>query len=214
MLIFIHECGHFFTGQILGFKVKRIEIYPYGGCSKLEYDINVPLWKEFLVLIMGPLLQIIFVSIIYSFKLEIEASFYTYHLFILMFNLLPIYPLDGGKLLNIILCYITAYYQSLRKVFYFSFFFYLIISLSVLFWQRNLVLFLILGLLGLKIHKEINRAEYYYQKFLMERYLNNYSFSKIKKITNIKQMKRDYYHYFLNQGNMITETEKLSAYFS
>ena len=144
VLILVHECGHFLTGKLLGFKIHRIEIYPYGGCSKLEYDINVPLWKEFLVLIMGPLLQIFFVSIIYYSKLNIEDYFYSYHYMILIFNLLPIFPLDGGKMLNLILSFFISYYQSLKKTLYLSFFFYSILVLLLLLWQKNLIIFLIL----------------------------------------------------------------------
>lgn len=198
----------------MGFKVNRIEIYPYGGCSKLEYDVNIPLWKEFLVIVMGPLTQILFVLIVYSFKMEVESYFYTYHMFILLFNLLPIYPLDGGKLLNLVFAYFISYYRSLKQVIYFSFFLYVILILSILLWKRNLIMILILLLLGLKIRKEIRQADYYYQKFLMERYLNDYTFKKIKKVMNIDQMKRDYYHYFLVNRKIIMEAEMLDSYFS
>ena len=42
LIILIHELGHSLTGIFLNLNLKRIEIYPYGGCSKLEYDINTP----------------------------------------------------------------------------------------------------------------------------------------------------------------------------
>lgn len=213
-MIFVHECGHFITGKLFGFKVNRIEIYPYGGCSKLEYDINISLWKELLVLVMGPLIQCIFVFIIYNFNIEVEEYFYTYHQFILIFNLLPIYPLDGGKLLNLVFAYVISYYESLKKVIYLSVFLYLILLLSILLWKRNLMIIFILLLLGLKVTKEIKQVDYYFQKFLMERYLNHYTFIKQKNIIDIKQMRRDYYHYFLINKNINSETEVLNSYFS
>ena len=43
LIIIIHELGHSLMGLLLKFNFKRIEIYPYGGCSKLEYDINTSL---------------------------------------------------------------------------------------------------------------------------------------------------------------------------
>lgn len=213
ILIFVHECGHFVTGKILGFQVKRIEIYPYGGCSKLEYDINVPLWKEFLVLVMGPITQTVFVFFVSYSKIAMESYFYYYHYFILIFNLLPIYPLDGGRLLHLFFAYFISYFQSLKSVFYFSIFFYSCFFFYVIFFQRNLIFLLMIILLGLKVYKEIKQADYYFQKFLMERYFNQYYFSKVKKIENIRQMQRDYYHYFIEYDSIISETEKLSSYF-
>lgn len=198
----------------MGFHVKRIEIYPYGGCSKLEYPINISLWKEFLVLLMGPITQILFVLFVSFLKWDVEPYFFVYHWFILGFNLLPIYPLDGGRILNLICAYFVSYYQSLKQVFYFSYLFYILLLFITLLWKKNLVLFLILGLLGMKLKKEIKYADYSYEKFLMERYLNTYSFHKSKKITNIKQMRRDYYHYFLKEGRIITEKEYLNTYFA
>ena len=194
--------------------MKRIEIYPYGGCSKLEYDINVRLWKELLVLIMGPVTQIVFVFLIGYFHFQVENYFYTYHFFILSFNLLPIYPLDGGRLLHLILANFCSFYQSLKCVFYFSIFAYFCILFYIIFFERNLMFVFIIFLLSFKIYKEISKAYYYFQKFLMERYLHNYSFSKIKKVTKVQQMRRDYYHYFIDQGNIVSETERLSYYFS
>ena len=163
---------------------------------------------------MGPLVQVLFAFLIYYFSVDVDSCFYFYHYFILIFNLLPIYPLDGGKLMNLILSFFISYYQSLKQSFYLSFFFYVCLSFILLFWKRNLVFILVLGLLGVKVYKEIKQADYYFQKFLMERYLKHYSFSKIKKISEIKQMRRDYYHYFLKNNGMISEKEQLTRYFS
>lgn len=162
---------------------------------------------------MGPLVQSIFVYMIYISNVDVERYFYTYNQFIIIFNLLPIYPLDGGKLLNLVLSYLISYYQSLKKIIYLSFLIYVIILLSIFLWLKNLIIILIFFLLGLKIIKEIKQVDYYFQKFLMERYLNNYSFNKKKTVTDIKQMRRDYYHYYLNSRVIETETELLKSYF-
>lgn len=212
-MLLVHEIGHSLTGKILGFSVKRIEIYPYGGCSKLEYDINTPIKKELLVLIMGPITQIIFVSIIYFVKLDVPNYFFIYHYFILIFNLLPIYPLDGGRLLNLILSYFVSYYRSLKWIFYFSYLLFIVLFNYFILLNFNLLIFIILILLGIKIIKEIKQGEYYYQKFLIERYLNNYSFRKIKKINKLIEMKKNYYHYFVEDNNIVNEKEKLSSIF-
>ncbi len=195
-------------------KIERIEIYPYGGCSKLIHDVNISIKKELLILIMGPITQILFVAGIRYLKVDIESYFYTYHYLILVFNLLPIYPLDGGKLFNLILSYFKSYYDSLKVVFYCSFLLYWLLLFSTILWKKNLILLLVLFLLGITMNKEMNKADYYFHKFLMERYLYQYPFSKIKKITDIKKMRRDYYHYIIKERKILTEKEYLDIYFS
>ena len=116
LIILIHELGHSIMGLLLKFKLKKIEIYPYGGCSKLEYDINTPIIKEFLVLIMGPIFQLLFMLIVFYLKIDVPNYFYTYNYFILIFNLMPIYPLDGGRLLHLMLCIVFSYFNSLKNL--------------------------------------------------------------------------------------------------
>lgn len=214
LIIIIHELGHSTIGLIFKFKLKRIEIYPYGGCSKLEYEINTPLIKEFFVLLMGPLTQIIFVNIIGLSNINVPSYFFDYHYFILIFNLLPIYPLDGGKLLNILMSYLLSFYNSLKYSIYTSYFIYIIIFIIEILFIKNLIFFLIFILLGIKVFKEINKVYYYYQKFLLERYLKKYEFRKMKKISILKQMKRDYYHLFKIDNEIVLEDKILDDYFS
>lgn len=209
----IHELGHGLTGVLLKFKLNRIEIYPYGGCSKLEYDINTPIFKEFFVLIMGPITQIIFVYIVKIFNFQVPNYFYLYHYLILVFNLLPIFPLDGGRLVQLILFLIFPYYYSQKHIIYFSFFLYLVLFLSFIFFNLNLVAILIFILLGTQIYLEIKKADYYFEKFLIERCFNNYSFNKYRIVFDIKQMKRDYYHYFILKNNYCSEIKFLKKYF-
>lgn len=162
---------------------------------------------------MGPVAQLVFVCLIYYSRLEVEPYFYSYHLFILFFNLLPIYPLDGGRLLYLFFSYLISYFQSLKVTLYFSAFLYFCFFFYILLFQNNLIYLLMAILLGFKLYKEVQLADYYFHKFLIERYFNNYSFSKIKNIDDIRRMQRDYYHYFVEHSSIIPEREKLYNYF-
>lgn len=213
LIILIHELGHSLAGIVFKYKIEKIEIYPYGGCSKMLYDINTNFYKELLVLIMGPIFQILFMYIIYILKIDVPEFFYTYNLYILIFNLLPIYPLDGGRLLHLFLCKIISYYQSLRIIIYISYFISIGSFIYIILFNRNLVLVIIFILLLKQVFKEIKKVDYYFNKFLLERYLNNYIFNKIKKIKNIKKMKRYYYHYFLINNKVVDEKVTLKDYF-
>ena len=196
IIIFVHELGHFVAAKLLGFKVQSIEMYVYGGCTKLDMDINSPLLKELIILLMGPIFQVLFVCIIGNFiDFNNYMIFKNYSLAILVFNLLPIYPLDGGKLLLIIFSYFTSFYKSLKLTLYFSYFLFMILALGMAITYNDFIIYLVLFFLLLNIFKEIKKAPYIYKKFLLERYLKNYDFKKLKNIKEHLAMKKDYYHF-------------------
>ena len=213
LIILVHELGHSFTGIILKARLKQIELYPYGGCSRLEYDVNISLFKEFLIVVMGPLVQIFFMLLVYYLKIAVPKYFYTYNQWILLFNLLPIYPLDGGKLINIIVCFFISFFSGFRLVFYLSYLSFNIILFCSIFKFKNLIIYIILIGLGIEFYKEYKKFNYVFNKFLLERHLNNYNFSKVKNINSIYQMRREYYHLFAVADEPIEEKKYLKTYF-
>ena len=66
ILIIFHELGHAITGVLLEFKLDKIIIYPYGGITKFNNLLNTSLNKEILVIVMGPIIQIITYLILYK----------------------------------------------------------------------------------------------------------------------------------------------------
>jgi len=96
-------------------------------------------------LIMGPIFQIVFTCIIPFFLREIDASFLLLvSKLLLLFNLLPIYPLDGGKLFLLVMSSFCPYYRSLKITFYSSFFFYFILLFVAFLFYQSLFWFLLL----------------------------------------------------------------------
>ena len=215
IIILIHELGHSITGILLGLELNKIIIYPYGGCSILEHDINIPLYKELLVLILGPITQIVFTIIIYLINLNIKDYFFYYSKLILIFNLLPIYPLDGGKLINILFSYLISFYSSIKYTIFISYFIYISIFLIIITFKiNNLFIYLLVISLGLDLYKEIKKSNLIYNKFLLERYLNIYNFKKYKIINSIHKMKRDYYHHVFINNKLIPESTYLKKIFT
>jgi len=210
IIILIHELGHFLAALSLRWNVKKIEIYPYGGCSKFDVDINIPIWEELIVLIMGPITQLIFIYLLqYFIDYNNMIMFDRYSRWILCFNLLPIFPLDGGKFVQLFLCRLTSYYQSCQITLYLSHFFLISLFTCILIYNHNFILILILLVLFITLLKEIKQSSYYYQRFLLERYLNDYHFRRKKNIKDIKKMKRDTTHIISN----ILEKDYLKQYF-
>lgn len=115
----IHELGHLLCGIILGFKPKNIVIMPYG--VKLNFKINyqdynkkikngnVLSLKKIAIAIAGPMLNLILflITMIFTYYygdftflgMTNDNIMYS-NLLIFIFNLIPIYPLDGGRIVQ------------------------------------------------------------------------------------------------------------------
>lgn len=203
-LILIHECGHAFCAKILGWNLKEIVLYPFGGVTVIEDKINKPMKEELLILLAGPIAQISYYLLFYK---HFPVSFSFFHHYLLLFNLLPIYPLDGGKILN--LCYQSIFpFLFSHKILIFSSFFFL---LSATIFLHSFLFLLSFLFLGIQIVEEKRKEPFLYEKFLLERTFYSFSFPFVKKINGIhlNKMYRDHLHFFYNGKIWINEKEIL-----
>jgi len=111
----IHELGHLIAGLLLGMKPEKIEIMPFGVSISFKIQVeeynrkikkgNILELKKIIVAIAGPITNFIIILLLDKLNIKIEKGIiiiYT-NLLIAIFNLLPIYPLDGGRILKGIL---------------------------------------------------------------------------------------------------------------
>ena len=211
MLIIVHEIGHLIAAVYFKWQIDKIIIFPFGGVTIFKDFINKPIKEEFIILIMGPLFQTIFyLIIIFLFGENDLLKILNYSL--LLFNLLPIYPLDGSKFIYLFFQKILPFKLSHILIIIVSLIF---IFLLLFYFKFNLILLILLFLLLLKNLKEIKNHQFIFNKFLLERYLYDFNFKKKKylKNTNLNIMYRDYYHYFYYKNNYITEKKLLSKKF-
>ena len=112
---FLHELGHIIVGVILKMKIEKIEMLPCGFSSSFqanlkdyEYKIknaNLLTLKKMIIALAGPILSLTlviiftYVNIPYITKQDAIYS----NLLISIFNLIPLYPLDGGRIIKGIL---------------------------------------------------------------------------------------------------------------
>lgn len=220
MVVIIHELGHVFIIKRLKYKIIKVEIYPMGGITSIDKKINTKITHEILISLFGIIFQIILGSIIYILfqnnfiRESTYILFQNYNKTIIIFNLLPIIPLDGYILLRSILEYFFPY----KRTYYIS----LILSIIsiILFITYNEVFslnnYLIISFLIYKIITSIKDFKYIYIRFLTERYLYNIPYGKLKyeNKMDINLLKKDTYHYFKTQDKVYSEKKVLDKLFT
>ena len=122
---------------------------------------------------------------------------------------MPIYPLDGGRLLNIFLNYLIPFKRGNRIVSFISIIVVIIAILS----YKNLN-FILMGLLLLfEVILYIKNQNILYNRMLLERYMFNFNFKKLKVINSKDNMYKAKRHVVLYKNNYITEKDYLSKRF-
>jgi stage IV sporulation protein FB len=217
-LIIIHEMGHIIISKILSYKIDKVIIYPYGGFVKLNTKINTKIENDLLVAISGIIMQSIYFGIIFFLyrngivREYIYSLFLLYHKSMLIFNLLPIYPLDGAKIVNLIL----SKYFSFNIANYISIVISLITVVFFLYsdiYENNYSIILVIGVLMQNIYKFYKDISYIYNRFILERYLFKFNYKDKKVIKNINKMYKNREHLFNDKGKLINEKEYISTFF-
>lgn len=105
--VLLHEFGHVWVAQAYGAKVRRITLMMLGGVSEMEGSLEDPR-KEWKVALVGPLVSLAIAGLLFAFRMNsesLEIRFFTYwvgqlNLVIAIFNLVPAFPMDGGRILR------------------------------------------------------------------------------------------------------------------
>lgn len=211
LIVLIHEVGHVLVCLLFEYKIKSVTLYPFGGLTRVEKDINTSPYKELILASAGLFMQIILYVVALSFGYK-NSLFYKYNKSIFLFNLLPIIPLDGSVIVYSLLNRFTTFknsYKAYIVVSIISLVIYIIIN-----YKYSLNNYLIVSIFIYKIYEGIKNYKYVYNRFLVERYLKKYHFKYIStREGNLDILKIDTYQYFKNGGKITSEREKLAEMF-
>lgn len=105
-IVLVHELGHVIAARSFGWTVREVKLLPFGGVAEVEDGSGLPAKEEALVALAGPLQNVWMAGAAWLlgqigiWQPEWAAYVCQANIMIGLFNLLPILPLDGGKLLQ------------------------------------------------------------------------------------------------------------------
>src|SRR3989442_13556779 len=122
-----HEFGHIFTARAFGVSTPDVTLLPIGGVARLERIPEEP-YEEFLVAIAGPLVNVAIAAALIvlagarlstadlyameSAHVSLVDRLAAVNLFLAVFNMIPAFPMDGGRVLRALLATRMGYVRA------------------------------------------------------------------------------------------------------
>jgi stage IV sporulation protein FB len=127
LCVLLHEFGHIFTARAFGVRTPDVILLPIGGVSRLERIPEKPS-EEFLIAIAGPAVNVVIAVLLVllaganlatdnlasleSTSASLVDRLAAVNLFLALFNLIPAFPMDGGRVLRALLASRLGYVHA------------------------------------------------------------------------------------------------------
>jgi stage IV sporulation protein FB len=125
--VLLHEFGHILTARSFGVPTPYVTLLPIGGVAQLERIPEEP-WEEFLIAIAGPLVNVAIMVILVAIggaalnlhavsgldniRFSLIDRLAAINLFLALFNMIPAFPMDGGRVLRALLASRMGYVRA------------------------------------------------------------------------------------------------------
>ncbi|MDF2547060.1 MAG: hypothetical protein K0R93_1958 [Anaerosolibacter sp.] len=122
IIVFLHELSHTIVAKILGYHIHDIEIFPFGGVARVEELISINPKDEIFIAVAGPIANLLmaFIGYYMYYGLSIQNERIVFFVFsnvmIGIFNLIPILPLDGGRIIRAYLAYFIGFKKATKII--------------------------------------------------------------------------------------------------
>jgi Zn-dependent protease/CBS domain-containing protein len=124
LCVVLHEFGHAFAAKAFGINTPDITLLPIGGVARLERMPEEPV-QELIIAVAGPLVNVVialglfvaggFQALLNPSNIEgggLVAQLLTINIMLVLFNLLPAFPMDGGRVLRALLATRLSYARA------------------------------------------------------------------------------------------------------
>jgi stage IV sporulation protein FB len=236
LIIFIHEMGHAAAASFFSWRIKKVSLLPFGGVAEMDEHGNRPLREETIVVVAGPLQHVwmtglaFFLEKIGWLSPDLFQLFFEYNLMIFLFNLFPIWPLDGGKLVFLLLSLKRPFPEAHRLTLLMSTGFLTLFAILILITApTHINVWVVILFLYFSLYHEWKQRRYVFMRFLLERYYGKvdgpHNLVPIKAdeedmiIQVLQRFQRGCKHPIIiesidNEERMLDENEVLHAYFT
>ena len=124
LCVVLHEFGHAFAAKAFGINTPDITLLPIGGVARLERMPEEPV-QELIIAVAGPLVNVVIAlglfvaggaqALLNPSTVEsggLVAQLMTINIMLVLFNLLPAFPMDGGRVLRALLATRMSYARA------------------------------------------------------------------------------------------------------
>ncbi|MBO8172550.1 MAG: M50 family metallopeptidase [Bacillaceae bacterium] len=237
-LVVIHELGHVFVARAFAWKIRQINLLPFGGVAEVEEWGNTSPKEEVIVALAGPLLNgVMWVMALFFWKIGIwdetwTRYFMSCNLLIAGFNLIPVLPLDGGKVVQGFLSMGLPYRKAVYLTYMMSFTGIMLLFAGIFAESAPKInLFMIGTYLLVQNIMEYRRVPYQIMRFWMMKYerlkKGSHHWPSIRETVSpdirvsecMKVLRKGRFHQFLIKSDrlktfkMVDEQQVLQAYF-
>ncbi|AWE08172.1 peptidase [Lysinibacillus sp. 2017] len=170
--LLVHELGHLLAAKLVGAKIQRCIIMPYGGEITLKNELQLSYNQMTLIALGGPIATCFGIVMAGMLPENLSTSFIEIQLLLLAVNLVPIWPLDGAKILCFLL--LNHYKKIIVYERYLTISFYLLTAIIIVLLYllpRSLSLVVISLFLWSKVIGEWRNRKYRsaFEKLVMNR---------------------------------------------
>jgi Zn-dependent protease/CBS domain-containing protein len=126
LCVLLHEFGHVLAARRYGVQTPEITLLPIGGVARLERIPEEPR-QELVVALAGPAVNLVIAAVLFlalggflppgtteveNAGVSVVARLASVNIFLALFNLIPAFPMDGGRVLRALLAYRLGYSRA------------------------------------------------------------------------------------------------------
>lgn len=204
LCLFIHELGHLFFVLIFKYKIDSLKLSIFGFFLKLG-NIKEEFYKDFFLYIGGILFNL------FCYIFIRDETMRKLNLILILFNSLPIYPLDGFNAIKSLLSYFFPYRYVLKSTSILSLLGSVTIIFLTLYFKMDIFIILNAFYLFLISTEYYFKEDIIYQKFLLEKqiYTKKYPIKKIRFHIKFQNYFYKYHQVQMHVGPKVLTEEEL-----